>query len=84
MSKVLIDRALLEQALDVIKSEVGLGGTNDYDTWAVAKALSEALQTKPAKQAPMDYYVGGTKLNFDPVTGAMGVGAPPDIEGAPV
>lgn len=47
MTHILIERAVLEQALDVIKSEVGLGGTNDYDPWAVAEALREALQPEP-------------------------------------
>lgn len=48
MTKVTIDRALIEQAIDVINSECGYGGSNSYEPRAIAEALRAAL-AEPAR-----------------------------------
>ena len=53
MTKVTIDRALIEQAIDVINSECGYGGSNSYEPRAIAEALRAAL-AEPAV-APVAY-----------------------------
>lgn len=45
MTKILIDIQLVKQALDVINSECGFGGTHTYEPRAVAEALYQFLDT---------------------------------------
>jgi len=61
-----MNRELLQQALDVLKSEYSTGGTNKYSPYEVMKAL-EAELAKPEqaeKQKPVAYYWRDTKACY--------------------